>query len=431
MKPLLVIISGIFCIAPTVLVGKPLVTSSEDNVARVCLARTETPARLVQACAAALDEPRLTSSQVAELLAAQGDGYLWQNMFAEAEDSYRAATESNAFSIDAWNGLGWALWELSNDEGAYAAFERSLSIEPSVQGLGGKAALARRLGYIDNATAREMLDAALAIDPDYIWAVRELAWTHFEDQNYAQAARTFDEALAIEPRDINARYGLGRSLLSQGEAESALSQFNEVLLDDPNDFGALVYRIVSLRDLDRNAQALRFADRLIEIHPLQNSGYIQRAKALMALERRQDAIDAYVHAESILGPDNAVLYWHADALTTDGQFGAALTVIERGLTLEGADYSDYLLQSYIALELRDYDLARTAAEASLATGVDDPWAHYYIAITLIHDGDTRAGLQRFDRAIQGGLPTERVGAFASELVGAGKFIEAAQLRLRY
>ena len=118
-------------------------------------------------------------------------------------------------------------------------------------------------------------------------------------------------------------------------------------------------------------------------------------------------------------------------LTTDGRLEEALAVIERGLSLDGVDYSDHLLRSYIALEMKNYALARTAAEASLAMGVDDPWAHYYIAITLIHGGETTEGIDRFARAMDAGLPADRVGAFASELISAGKYVEAAQLRLNY
>ena len=151
----------------------------------------------------------------------------------------------------------------------------------------------------------------------------------------------------------------------------------------------------------------------------------------MALERRVEAIETYRTAEDVLGPDNAILYWYADALTYDGQFHEALKVIERGLALDGADYSDHLMKSYIALELQDYAMARDAADASLATGVEDPWAHYYIAITLVHGGDTTAGMDRFQRAIEIGLPEDRVGAFAKELIGAGKYVEAAQLRMKY
>ena len=106
-------------------------------------------------------------------------------------------------------------------------------------------------------------------------------------------------------------------------------------------------------------------------------------------------------------------------------------MIDRGIKLSGVDYSDHLLRSYIALELGNFTIARSAAEVSLEMGTNDPWAHYYIAITLVHDGEVAAGLNRFDEAIAAGLPADRVGAFATELIGAGKYVEAAQLRLKY
>ena len=424
---------GLFAVLmmTTPVVAKPIVTSSEDTYARICLARSETPARIVQACDAALVQAGLTLKQRVELMIARGDGHVWQDQYTEAVASYRAATEIDPMTVEGWNGLGWALWETEGIEAAHGAFDTSLSIDVSVQGLAGKAGAARRMGLIDNSEARQMLNAALTIDPDYIWAVRELGWSNMDDGRYAQALASFDTALDIEPGDINARYGKGRAHLAKGDGDVALEMFNDVLMDAPQDFPTLVYRIITLRKLDRNAQALREADRLIEAFPERSSGYIEKGQALIALERRAEAIETYARAETALGPNNAILYWHADALTIDGRFKEALAVIDRGLDLDGVDYSDHLLRSYIALELEDYALARAAAEASLATGVNDPWAHYYIAITLVHDGEVTDGMKRFDEAIAAGLPADRVGAFATELIGAGKYVEAAQLRLKY
>ncbi|NND22086.1 MAG: tetratricopeptide repeat protein [Silicimonas sp.] len=411
--------------------AKPLVTSSEETTARLCLARDDTPQRIVAACDRALTDASLTRSQRVELLIARADGHLWQSDHAAAADGYRAAAAADPQSADAWNGLGWALRETEGDAAAYQAFETSLAIDVSVQGLGGKAATGRKSGHLTEGEAREILGAALSIDPEYLWAIREIGWSHLDDGNPESAAKSFGDALAIDATDTNARYGLGRASLKSGDAETALALFNDVLADAPDDFAARVYRIITLRELDRNAQALRDSDRLIADFPTRNSGYIERALSLLALERRAEAIETYVTAEEKLGENNSLLYWHADALATDGQFRQALNVIDRALTLSGADYSDHLLKSYIALEMKDYATTRSAAEASLATGVSDPWAHYYIAISMVHSGETTEGLTQFGKAMAAGLPDDRIGAFAKELVSAGKYVEAAQLRLQY
>ena len=419
------------CFAGTAVQATPLISSSEETPARICLARDVAPSRIVEACDLSLAQASLTTTQRVELMVARGDGLFWQDHFQEAADSYRAATRLDENAVEAWNGLGWALWETDGDAAALGAFEASLAVDVSVQGLGGKAAAARRMGAMTNEEARALLNAALAIDPDYIWAVRELGWSHIEDRNFNDAKLAFREALDIEPKDVNARYGLGRAKLSTGAAEEALTIFNDALVDAPDNFSLKVYRIISLRKLDRNAQALRQANRLIAEYPDSASGYIERGLSLVALERRAEAIETYQVADQKLGPDNAILYWYADALSVDGRFHEALRVINRGLTLSDADYSDHLLKSYIALELEDYPLARKAAEDSLATGVDDPWAHYYVAISMVHGGEIAEGIARFSTAMASGLPQHRVGAFARELISAGKYVEAAELRLNF
>lgn len=411
--------------------ARPLVTSSEENVAVVCLSQEAAPARIVAACDAALADAGLTKTQRVELLISRGDALVWQEDMTAAEAAYRAAAALDPSSTEAWNGLGWALRTTADDRAAFEAFETSLAADVSVQGLAGKASTGRAIGEVTGEEAREMLRAALTIDPDYTWALREIAWSHLDDSQPAEAATAFGEALEADESDLNARYGLGRALLSDGDGDRALETFNDVLSRDGMHLGSRVYRIITLRSLDRSAQALREADRVIEDFPDMTSGYIERGLSLLALERRSEAIATYERAEGVLGPNNSILYWYADALATDGQFGRALEVIDRALGLDGWDYSDLLLKSYIALEMEDYAMARQSAEASLSTGVEDPWAHYYVAISMVHSGETGEGLKRFDRAMEAGLPEDRVGAFAKELISAGKYVEAAQLRIKY
>lgn len=424
-------LSAALLIAAMPVGAKPLITSSEETLARICIAGRDSPVRLIEACEQALSDATLTTAQHVELLVALGDAHFWNDDNETSLEVYRRAVALDGATVDGWNGIGWALRATEGDAAALKAFETSLTVSLTVQGLGGKAATSRALGQIDGETAREMLRAALTIDPEYTWAIREIAWSHFDDGQFESAIEVFEEALAVHPDDTNAHYGLGRAALKNDDNARALQAMNDVVERNAENYSAQVYRLIALRELDRNAQAIRDADRLIAAYPDRSSGYIQKGQALMALERRREAIKTYVAAEATIGPNNALLYWHADALTYDGRMNEALEVIERGLALDGADYSDYLLKSYIALELEDYTMAQQAAEASLDTGVEDPWAHYYIAIAMVHGGQTPEGLVRFEKAINRGLPSHRVGAFAKELISVGKFVEAAQLRLKY
>ena len=78
--------------------------------------------------------------------------------------------------------------------------------------------------------------------------------------------------------------------------------FNDALIDSPKDLSLEVYRVIALRKLDRNAQALRQSDRLIAEHPDKSSGYIERGLSLVALQRRAEAIETYKIADANLDP---------------------------------------------------------------------------------------------------------------------------------
>lgn len=411
--------------------AKPLITSSEETLARICVAEEEPPERLIDACTGALAQPGLTEQQRVDLLTSLGNAYNWSDQDETAAKVYRDALDLNPAHTEALNGLGWVLRAMSDDAGAYQMFERSLSHDVSSSALAGKAATGREIGELTQEEARLLLEAALSIDPDYTWARREMAWSFFDSEDYPSAMAIFAAVLKEDPGDLNARYGVARAALAAGENDRALSELNRLLEDAPDYYSARIYKIITLRALDRNAQALREADRLIADDPDSAGGYTERARSLMALQRRAEALSAFAEAEDIVGPDPVLLYWHADALVEENRLEDALAVITRATAQTQADSSDHLMRSYILLELKDYPASREAAETSLAIGGHSAWAHYYIAIALVHGGSTEDGLDRFDRAMESGLPEHRIGAFASELISAGKYVEAVQLRLKY
>ncbi len=411
--------------------AKPLITSSEETLARLCLAQEEAPERLVEACEEALAAPDLTDDLRADLLVGLGDALSFAGRDEEAVPYFEAAIALVPSSARAHSGRGWSLRAIEDDAAAYEAFGAALEAETTASALAGRAATGRVIGAMSGAEAREYLEAALAIDPDYDWARREIGWSWFDEGGNEEALAVFEDTLARFPADVNAAYGAGRALLRLEEAEDALYYFNLALDGDPEDLGARIMRIIALRLLDRNAQALRDADRLIADHPDLPAGYVQRGLALVALERRSESLETFEAAEAAVEPSNSLLYWHADTLYYDGRYEEALELIRRATTLDGADSSDYLLMAQIALELEDPSVAAEAAETALELNPKDAWGQYYAAVAMVRSGDSGGGRARFDSAMAAGLPQEQVGQFARELIAAGAVSLAVQLRLRY
>lgn len=410
--------------------ASPLITSSEETPAQICLSIQEQPARRVEACDTALKDQRITSALRVDLLTAKGEALSAQDLSIEAADALEAALALDPTKAKALTALGWVRRSLGDEEGAFKVFSRALEVDVSIDALAGVAATGRSTGALTQEEVKERLDLALAIDPEDTWVIRELGWLAYQGGDFEQAKLEFERALALSSFDGNAEYGLGRVALATEAPGAALDHFNRVLSEEEHT-GARLGRMSALRDLRRNAQAAREAHRFISDYPDRVEGYVQKGRALLALARRADAFSVYEDAEARLGPTNEIAYWYADALAEDGQMARALERIDAALALPGAAAADHLLKSYIALELKDYPVARREAETALSLGPSDPWADFYIAVALIHEGRGNEGIARFDKAIEGGLPTEKVGAFASELIAAGLWDEAVKLRESY
>jgi len=106
--PKLHLIAVAACLFAAPLPAKPLITSSEATLARICLKFGDTPERVLAACDGALIEPGVTEGLRADLAAARGDALAALDRQAEAEGAFRAALASNPNSTDALNGLAGA-----------------------------------------------------------------------------------------------------------------------------------------------------------------------------------------------------------------------------------------------------------------------------------------------------------------------------------
>ena len=76
-------------------------------------------------------------------------------------------------------------------------------------------------------------------------------------------------------------------------------------------------------------------------------------------------------------------------------------------------------------------VTQEAIDRAFEYDAEDPWNYYYAAILALRLGDVKKSVLSFEEAMALGLPSERVSSFALELVDAGKYVEAAQIRIKY
>jgi tetratricopeptide (TPR) repeat protein len=82
--------------------------------------------------------------------------------------------------------------------------------------------------------AIKLLDAIIAIKPDYVEAWNRRATVFYLKQDYGHALADIREVLAREPRHFGALAGLGMILQDMGDDKHALEAFRQALAIDPH-----------------------------------------------------------------------------------------------------------------------------------------------------------------------------------------------------
>ncbi|WP_208349673.1 tetratricopeptide repeat protein [Pseudaestuariivita rosea] len=409
--------------------AKPLITSSEDTAARACLAYADTPDRLIRLCQQALDGGNLTQSERAQLMNTLGDAHLDQGDHKKAEETYRSILEQAPLNVPALAGLGWALRSQDRDEEALQAFQTAFDIDPRDEVLAGLGQMTFETGG-DPDIALQYLDGAIAVTPNYDWAIRSKGWIYRDIGRLEDAEQAFRRALDLNGLDENALYGLARVLNDLGQNDEALLMINEAVALDPDYAWYYAQRSAILRNLGRNAQAVVDADKTIELLPGDSEGYVQKSRALIGLARRGDALDALkgvkVHAR-----DSYFYYWYSDVLARDLQYDKALLMIDNSIELAPEDHWGHIQKAFIALQLENYDLALVhGAEAARLDGTN-AYGFFYTATALVYLDRLDEAYVQLDLAVAADLDEDRIGDFAQDLIAAGYLRDAILLRLKY
>jgi tetratricopeptide (TPR) repeat protein len=410
--------------------AKPLLTSSEMTYARACLEFDDSYDRLVQICELALAETDAGRQQRLTMLENLGSALLNLDRLDEAEKRYREILADDPSSVAGLNGLGWVFRARDAYEQALAMFRKSTEQSPSAEALAGMGSMLIRSGQGSFEDGMRYLDAALAIDPGYRWAMREKGWRHSDADNFAEAETAFRAVLELDERDVNALAGLAQALGEQGQHDAAFEIINRAITSDPDDFWLYERRAIILYELKRYRQSEREADLLLERWPDHAGAHVRKARALEALGKRKAALNVLSGAQDRLGFDDFVGYWQADMLASEERYDDAETVLNRVIDQGAPDRSDYELLAYVRLESGKWDQARQAIEIGLKIDPKAEWLVYYDALSLLNARKPDEAMERFAQAISLGLPDDRIGYFAGEMVGAGFIARALVLRGR-
>jgi len=178
----------------------------------------------------------------------------------------------------------------------------------------------RRAAYFDTSyfvqgaveSAREMLQTAIQIDPNYPRAHAELAWTYIDewftlgkDENPSKAFRCAQTAAQLDPSDSNAQRTLGMTLLWLRKYDEAGSQLEKAVSINPNDVMAAQNLAVYLDFIGRSSDAKVTMQNAMRLDPHYYYGGIFRETLGYALYNLGQYGEALVEFGSL----NPKPYW--------------------------------------------------------------------------------------------------------------------------
>jgi class 3 adenylate cyclase/TolB-like protein len=151
----------------------------------------------------------------------------------------------------------------------------------------------------------QILNKAIAVDPNYARAWVELAWAHDSAKTFGADAKTTSQAalhaarraVELDPNAPDAQSVLGHVLATTGEFDQAKSAFETSLRLNPSSFSILVYYIRWASTFGEPERGALLADRAIRLNPNYRpwaSGFLRWAyfmagrykDALQAMERQ-------------------------------------------------------------------------------------------------------------------------------------------------
>jgi Flp pilus assembly protein TadD len=146
-----------------------------------------------------------------ETLAAfnQGSHALASGDWAEAERSLRRTVEDEPRLVEAWNNLGIALLRQGKIDGARAAFDRAISLDPAYPSALQNAGLLRLGEDGRPVEAAELFRRAVTADPDAVPPRVNLAIALARAGRVVEAQAVLSAARRRFPRDPDVLYHLG------------------------------------------------------------------------------------------------------------------------------------------------------------------------------------------------------------------------------
>jgi tetratricopeptide (TPR) repeat protein len=216
--------------------------------------------------------------------------------------------------------------------------------------------------------ALEALREAVRLDPTSVTAWVALASTHYRLREYSECLGAADEALKCDERNRVGWNVRGLALLNLGRPAEALMQFIHGANMYQSDVIFALNAGSALHELRRYDLAITWAEHALTVLPYDPLASINRAFALIMLERYEEAETQLANVSAAASHHSS--FWAAKGSlhTRRGEHDEALIAIKRAIDLSDDDNSAGVAwegMGELLIALEDYTKALEVAEHGL------------------------------------------------------------------
>lgn len=287
----------------------------------------------------------------AETLRSRGNDALSSGDFVQAAEWYRQAAIADPHDALARLNLGFVLLELGDAPAAVTQLSESLALRQPSQDIAHDihyflARAFRAQGEVVNAT--ENFKAAVRARPTFAEPMEELVQLLHEQAAHSEAFEWAQRLRAVQP-------GPGSDLLVAQQ----------------------------LHHLGQHREGLAMIDAALAREPRSPEAWTGRGNVLMAMDRIDEAIEAFDQALSLVGPVPDALANSAGALARANRGEEALQRLEHALQLEPGHRAALFSRANLLLRLVRVEEACQAARQGVAAHPDDADLHWDLAVACL------------------------------------------------
>jgi tetratricopeptide (TPR) repeat protein len=294
---------------------------------------------------------------------------------------------------------------------AVEAFDRAIELNPDYMlAYANKAYTLTNLGEYEKAL--QAVNRVLEIDPDYAWALGQRGKIYNDMKEYHKALIDLDKAIEMDSNDKYAYANKSYALGEIGEYEKSIQAINRVLEIDPDYAWAYNQRARLYIDLKKYEEALKDLDKTIKLDNKFKWAYANKSLSLNELGNYDEAFKAINKAIELDQNYGWAYGQRARIYINQKDFKNALPDTIKAIELGDTSKETYGNKSYSLSELGENEKALEEVNKALGIDPDYAWAYNQRARIYIDLKDYKNALKDLDNAIS--LDNNFIFAYANK-----------------